>query len=285
MGTKKLKILAVVIAITAAVLAALYMKKLQDEQPQYASVIEASVTIPKGTAITTDMLKSADIEVSSVAAGVVTVDAVDSLNGMYAKTDIYAGEQIIQSRLTDTAPTTKELTGNTGLDVPKGMRTFTMIVSSAAQSADNLIAPGNHVDILRYHVETKDDGKQEATEKYVADDLTVAAVDQLTEAQQQAEAQTAAQQAQQNAAAQSAADGTTSSSLSADTSSMASSTTETTSTPLSYASVTLYVTPDQAKQLTFMQNNGDTLTMTLRNDEDADNASHESFTIEGVDRL
>lgn len=311
MNVKKAKIVAIVAAIAAAVLMLLFLKTVQDGQPKYVAVLEAAQQINKGDAMNSVNFTQANVEETSVAPGAVLASDVESIKNMYAAADIYAGEQITRQRLTSEQPSADDIEDGASLadSIPDGMRTFTMTVSQPTQSASNMIRPGDTVDLLAYYTDLTG---QATKEKYVADALTVAAVDQYTESQEKA-AQQAAQANNANSAGMGVAGaqgagtqgtgadgtaqgGTQSSSSQADASQggqsgqsgqtqSTSGTENSTTQATSYATVTLIVTPDQAKQLNYLQNYGATLTLTLRGKDDKANADHGEFKFEGVSGL
>lgn len=308
MNVKKAKIVAIVAAIAAAVLMLLFLKTVQDGQPKYVAVLEAAQQINKGDAMNSVNFTQANVEETSVAPGAVLASDVESIKNMYAAADIYAGEQITRQRLTSEQPSADDIEDGTSLadSIPDGMRTFTMTVSQPTQSASNMIRPGDTIDLLAYYTDLTG---QATKEKYVADALTVAAVDQYTESQEKA-AQQAAQANNANSAGMGVAGaqgtgtqgtgadgtaqgGTQSSSSQADASQggqsgqtqSTSGTENNTTQATSYATVTLIVTPDQAKQLNYLQNYGATLTLTLRGKDDKANADHGEFKFEGVSGL
>lgn len=315
MNVKKAKIAAMVAAIAAAVLMLLFLKTVQDGQPKYVAVLEAAQQINKGDAMNSVNFTQANVEETSVAPGAVLASDVESIKNMYAAADIYAGEQITRQRLTSEQPSADDIEDGASLadSIPDGMRTFTMTVSQPTQSASNMIRPGDTVDLLAYYTDAEEKtttGAQATKEKYVADALTVAAVDQYTESQEKA-AQQAAQANNANNAGMGAAgtqgagtqgtgtDGTaqggTQSSSSSQTDASqggqgaqaqtSSGTDSSIEQVTSYATVTLIVTPDQVKQLNYLQNYGATLTLTLRGKDDKANADHGEFKFEGVSGL
>lgn len=307
MNVKKAKIAAIVAAIAAAVLMLLFLKTVQDGQPKYVAVLEAAQQINKGEAMNSVNFTQANIEETSVAPGAVLASDVESIKNMYAAADIYAGEQITRQRLTSEQPSADDIEDSASLadSIPDGMRTFTMTVSQPTQSASNMIRPGDTVDLLAYYTDTTEQsatGAQATKEKYVADALTVAAVDQYTESQEKA-AQQAAQANNANNAGMGAAgtqgagtDGTAQGSTQSSSASQAdgsqgaqaqdyAGTDSSTVQVTSYATVTLIVTPDQVKQLNYLQNYGATLTLTLRGKDDKANADHGEFKFEGVSGL
>lgn len=309
MNAKKAKIVAVIAAIAAAGLVAFFIKTVQDNQPKYVAVLEAAQQIQKGDAMNSVSFTQAEIEETSVAPGAVLAADVESIKNMYAASDIYAGEQITRQRLTTEQPSADDTEDGASLadSIPDGMRTFTMTVSQPTQSASNMIRPGDTVDLLAYYTDQTEQNQQNqqqvTKEKYVADALTVAAVDQFTQQQEKAaQAQSSGENENGNSAVTGtqgtntqtgAAQGSDTQSTSASqTNDSQSSQTQSTSDTensatqaTSYATVTLIVTPDQAKQLNYLQNYGATLTLTLRGKDDKANADHSEFKFEGVSGL
>lgn len=312
MNVKKAKVIAIIAAVAAAGLMLLFIKTVQDGQLKYVAVLEAAQQVNKGDAMNSVNFTQANIEETSVAPGAVFASDVESIKNMYAAADIYAGEQITRQRLTNEQPSADDIEDSASLadSIPDGMRTFTMTVSQPTQSASNMVRPGDTVDILAYYTDAEEKSTtdaQETKEKYVADALTVAAVDQYTESQEKAAQQAAQANNTDMGAAETqesdtqgtgtdgtAQSGTQSSSASQtdasqsgqgaqaqDTSGTGSSTAQITS----YATVTMIVTPDQAKQLNYLQNYGATLTLTLRGKDDKADADHGEFKFEGVSGL
>ena len=308
MNAKKAKIVAVIAAIAAAGLVAFFIKTVQDNQPKYVAVLEAAQQIQKGNSMNSVSLTQAEIEETSVAPDAVLAADVESIKNMYAASDIYAGEQITRQRLTTEQPSADDTEDGASLadSIPDGMRTFTMTVSQPTQSASNMIRPGDTVDLLAYYTDSSEQaaqGGQATKEKYIADALTVAAVDQFTQQQEKA---AQAQSSGENGNGYSAATGTqgtnTQTGATQESDAQSSSVSQTnngqsgqtqstsnaensTTQATSYATVTLIVTPDQAKQLNYLQNYGATLTLTLRGKDDKTNADHSEFKFEGVSGL
>ena len=107
-----------------------------------AKVLVAAVDIKENTILTSEMLLQKDIAIESLIQGCVQDPA--TVLGKVVTSDIYAGEMITHQRLIAVGENT-----NTTLEymIEPGMRAFT-ISAPASLSNNNMIKPGNHVDII-----------------------------------------------------------------------------------------------------------------------------------------
>lgn len=228
---KKVKIIALICGVFAALLGLFYVKLNAEKTDDMVPIIEAAVTIPGNTRITEDMLTVKDVPVDDAVEGATT--SADAVVGKFAGTTIYKGEAIVTSRIVDQG---SDSVASFAYKIPDGMRTATLQVD-ASSAAANLIQVGDHVDVIATH--TGADGK--TATKYVASYVQVAALDTST-----VRAASNGKSDQQS--------------------------------NTSYATVTLYVTKDLARQIAYEKSAGDTLTLTLRNPNDTQNADNDAYS-------
>lgn len=145
---KKMKVIALVAALILALCVYAYLGELNEphEEPR-TNVVVCLVDIPENTTITADM-----VEVRSVLAESVLPNAVTDINavvGMVMNSDMFAGEQILASRLVrmGDADTTSD---SLSYIVEPGMRAVTIAVTQTSGLA-NLLRPGNMVDVIMYY--------------------------------------------------------------------------------------------------------------------------------------
>jgi pilus assembly protein CpaB len=167
---KKVKILALVMAIVTAGLLFWYLNTAGDkvDEADTTKVVIAAEDIPENTEITSEMLITADVPVESILAE--TYDDPSLIIGMAARVDILAGEQIVSSRLVEIGTSTG---GTLAYSITPGMRAITIAVSEVT-GLKSLIRPGDYVDIISEYIVTGDI----PTEKLLLQNILVLATDQ-----------------------------------------------------------------------------------------------------------
>lgn len=178
---KKVKILALISAIIAAVLIYNFLNTLNKPANVEATkvvVIIASVNISPNAIITQDMLKMKELPLESV-----HVDAIKDINaalGRISSSEIIAGEQILSSKLISAEGGSGN--GTLAYDIKKGTRAITISVGNLSGLV-GMIKPKNTVDIIAQFQKTeKQTGGEDKTIDYttmIAENITVLAVDNV----------------------------------------------------------------------------------------------------------
>ena len=255
METARFKIIAIIAAVVTAVLAFYYLNRVEASKPVQTTVLEAVSDIPAGTFITSDMIQPAEIYESDVIPSA-TNDS-ENVVGMYATSDMYAGEQISTQKVTDQAASSS--VSSFSYKIPEGMRTVTIAIDPTTSVA-NMIQVGDHVDILATYTKTVEEKKNrpenadedadssdttevstgETVTRFIADNIEVAALDQTIVRSDSSES-------------------------------------DDSSTEQTYTTVTLFVTPELAKALIWENQNG-SIVFTLRSPNETENPDHEEFS-------
>lgn len=143
MSNKKVLLLALIFGLLTAVALNFYLKSVKDAALNLPTkkVAVAVVTIPARTLVTADMITFKSIPADYVHGSAAT-DA-NQVVGYTARTEIEAGEQILQTKLV-----ARETSGNTlSYSVPLGMRAIAISVSDQT-SVGGLLTPGDRVDVM-----------------------------------------------------------------------------------------------------------------------------------------
>lgn len=237
MNTHRVRIIALLAAILAALLSFYYLQQVEASKPETTTVIKAATDISEGTQITEDMLTYANVYAADVDANSVTDP--ETLIGMYANTNIYAGEQMSSKKVSDQEASSSARSFS--YKIPKGMRTVTIPIDSTSSVA-GMLQVGDHVDILASYDKTNANGESENVTRFIADDIEIAALDQVVVRDDATDAESQGQ---------------------------------------TFTTVTMFVTPDLAKALTWENNNG-TLIFTLRSPDETENPDHTEFNAESM---
>lgn len=169
---KKMKVIALVAALVLGFCVYKYMGELNKptEVPR-VNVVVCTVDIPENTTITADMVKTVAVLEESVLANAVT--DINSVVGMVMNSDMYAGEQILSSRLVRLGAT-DAASNSLAYVVEPGMRAVTVAVGTTS-GLENHIRPGNSVDVIMYY--TNEEGeKNKNVADYLMQNITVLAV-------------------------------------------------------------------------------------------------------------
>lgn len=145
---KKMKVIALVAALVLAFCVYAYLGELNEphEEPR-TNVVVCLVDIPENTTITADMVELRSVLAESVLPNAVT--DVNSVVGMVMNSDMFAGEQVLANRLVrlgDSDTTSDSL----AYIVEPGMRAVTIAVNQTSGLA-SMLRPGNVVDIIMYY--------------------------------------------------------------------------------------------------------------------------------------
>ena len=145
---KKMKIIALVAALVLGFCVYKYLGILNQphEEPR-TEVVVCNVDIPENTTITADMVSLQAVLTESVLPNAVT--DLQSVIGMVMNSDMYAGEQVLSSRLVRLGAA-DAASDSLAYVVQSGMRAVTVNVSINSGVA-NMIRPGNHVDVVAYY--------------------------------------------------------------------------------------------------------------------------------------
>jgi pilus assembly protein CpaB len=183
-SNRTLLLLALLLGLVSAVLIGVYLSNLEGDDSTPAAtatapVVVAAQDIPALTRITPEMLTVKSVPVDLAVA--TAFKDVDDAVGQLAQSQIAAGEQITQARLTSPG-TSQEAFGEDrplSLTIAEGMRGFTVAVSSMA-AAGGLVRPGDHVDLILSSdpVTTPEQGTlTSGSACYVMQNITVLAMD------------------------------------------------------------------------------------------------------------
>ena len=177
---KKMKVIALVAALVLAFCVYKYLGVLSapKEEPR-VNVVVCAVDIPENTTITADMIKVEAVLAESVLPNAVTNP--DEVIGLVMNSDMYAGEQVLPSRLVQLGATDAS-SDSLAYIIEPGQRAVTVGVSTIT-GLSNMIRPGNSVDVVMYYTEpTEEDTEAEdmAMASYLMQDIEVLAVDTLT---------------------------------------------------------------------------------------------------------
>lgn len=143
---KKVYILAAVVAVVVAIAVFMFASSVKDENRIDTEIAQETIVavgdIKKGTIITSEMLVKKGVPNAAVLPGAYTT--TEKIVGMIAASDIYAQEQIIPNKLIS-----KEDQSKTQLsyNVKEGYRAITVAVSDTS-GVSGFIRSGDFVDIL-----------------------------------------------------------------------------------------------------------------------------------------
>ena len=239
---KKVKLLALVSAVATALLLFFFLNSLNKPTDTVKiKVLTAAADIAADTPITAEMITFTDLPAEAVMLGALT--DVSLVLGKITESKIYAGEQIISSKLISAG----ERGNNTlAYAIEPGMRAITIAVDVTA-GLSYMITPGNHVDIIGEFLiaddtsadSSADNGKLSYT-VMVLEDITVLAVDNVLSEAGKVKSEAPA-----------------------------------------YTAITLQVTPQQAMKLSMAQFEGQLRTI-LRSPVDNEKTNQSSLTLKDV---
>ncbi len=176
---KKVKVLALVTAVIAAVLLYSYLNSLSKTaslEVKKTGVVTASVNIPPNTPIVKEMLTVTQLPVEAIHEQ--SLKKTDDIIGKVSESEIIAGEQILSSKLIATGQGQKP--GTLAYSVQPGMRAITIAVSNTT-GLSNMIIPDDRVDIIgQYEVEAQQSNGESKNIDYttmLAENVKVLAVD------------------------------------------------------------------------------------------------------------
>ena len=176
---KKIKIIAIVAALLVGIGMYSFLTELAKpkENPKTA-VLVAAFDIEANTLITKEMLVVREIDNNYVHPDSVT--SMDAAVGYLMGSQVYAGEQILGSRLVpvgENRDTVKDLSYR----VDEGMRAISINVTDSSGVA-NMLRAGDHIDIIisYQYTEDTDTGRQTISASSMCmQDITVLAVDEV----------------------------------------------------------------------------------------------------------
>ena len=178
---KKIKFLALVAAVIAAVLLYNFLNTLDEKasvEVVKTGVVTASVNIPPNTPITDDMLDIKQLPVEAVHAEAVINEA--AAIGKFSKYEIMAGEQVLYTKLI--SPEGGGGDGTLAYEIKPGMRAISIGVGNLSGLV-GMIRPHNTVDIIaQLAKEEKQPDGEEKTIDYttmIAENIKVLAVDDV----------------------------------------------------------------------------------------------------------
>lgn len=180
---KKVKILALVTAVIAAVLLYSFLNSVSENAEKKAEVVKtgiltATVNIPPNTTITEDMVEITQIPVEAAHAEAVVNEA--AAVGKFSKYEITAGEQVLSTKLI--SPEGGGGDGTLAYAIKPGMRAISIGVSNLSGLV-GMIKPQNSVDIIVQFDKIENEGTEQAkTINYttmIAENIKVLAVDDV----------------------------------------------------------------------------------------------------------
>ncbi|HPN35571.1 MAG TPA: Flp pilus assembly protein CpaB [bacterium] len=174
----KLKYL-IPLAVLAALLATLgtysYLQNqktsLQKKEEMVRTVLIAKVNLPVGTRLDETMLQVKEYPPELTPAG--SFSQITDLVGRVTKTEIYAGEVVLESRLA-----AQGSSSGFAAAIPAGMRAMTVAVN-VVSGVSGFILPHARVDVLATVSATGD--KEESTTTTILENIEVLAVDQTVD--------------------------------------------------------------------------------------------------------
>ena len=237
---KRMRLLALIAAVITALFVYFYLNSLKQPETviEYTNVVVAADDIPANTVITADMVSLTQIPAETLNASAITDPAY--VVGKVLNSQVYTGEQISVSRLVSADG--DNVDSSLEYMIEPGMRAITIEVDEVS-GLTGMLNPGNRVDILyQIDVETEiqdPDGTVETKSipysVYLLQNVKILAVDSITS--------------------------TAGKGIDTET-----------GLAVSYTSLTLEVTPEQAQKTSFSEYTGD-LRAILRSplDEDSNN--------------
>lgn len=142
-----------------------YLRKAKADTPRTVKLWAPIEDIPRGTAITKEMLRQVDFPIAAAPADAIANP--EKLLGRVPHTGAPAGLPLLESMLhpAGTAP---------GVYVPPGLRAVAVKIDESS-GVDNHLEPGCHVDVVGYFT-IKRNNKNETIAKTLLDNVQVAAV-------------------------------------------------------------------------------------------------------------
>ena len=178
---KKIKFLALVVAVIAAVLLYKFLNTLDEKanvEVVKTGVVMASVNIPPNTPITDDMLDIKQLPVEAAHAEAVVNEA--AAIGKFSKYEIMAGEQVLYTKLI--SPEGGGGDGTLAYEIKPGMRAISIGVGNLSGLV-GMIRPHNTVDIIAQFqkIEKQPDGGEKTIDytTMIAENIKVLAVDDV----------------------------------------------------------------------------------------------------------
>lgn len=164
---KKIKIIALIAAILTASLLFIFLNSLSNhKEVETTGVLVAAQNIPKDIPITKDMVTLSELPDEAILEDAVADSSMAV--GKVAKAEIFAGEQILRSKLITAGDTDSSTLSYT---LKPGMRAITVAVDGVS-GVGYMIEPGNRVDIIAQYNQ-----QDIAYTKMVVQNVTVLAVD------------------------------------------------------------------------------------------------------------
>ena len=173
---KRMKLIALAAAVVLGVCVYKFLGVIsQPKEDPRTNVVVCVVDIPENTTITADMVKMEAVLTESVLPNSVT--DLESVVGMVMNSDMYAGEQVLASRLVQMGAA-DAASDTLAYVVEPGMRAVTVAVGPTS-GLSNMIRPGNSVDLVMYYTDSPtgnpDEGNPLAS--IIMQDIQVLAID------------------------------------------------------------------------------------------------------------
>jgi pilus assembly protein CpaB len=171
---KKIKLAALISALITASLLYIFLSSLGHAgESDRLAVVTAAVDIPSDTLITEDMVTVTKLPADAILGDSAT--EVKLVYGKVAKTDIFAGEQILKHKLVSAGDTKNEELAYT---IEPGMRAISIAVDSTTGLA-GMLKPNYKVDIISDFDREIKDGSSISYTTMVAEDITILSVDSV----------------------------------------------------------------------------------------------------------
>lgn len=177
MSSKKIFLLALILAIVAALTIFIYLVQVQNAAANvvFKKVVVAKVDIPAKVTITEDMVELKNVPKDFVSDNV-SRDTSEVV-GKVAKNDIVAGEQILKAKIAGS----KDVNEGMAYVIPKGKRAITVSVN-AVTGINGFVQPKDYVDIgvtLDIDVQQGTQSNKQTVTKIIVSNVEVLAVEKL----------------------------------------------------------------------------------------------------------
>lgn len=159
---KKLIIIALIVSMITGFAVFQFARSLEKgNNPETQTVVLAAQAIPKGTIITKEMLKTADIPVDMVHQ--LSITNQDDVLGRITKENIEANEQVLTSRLSDT----NQENNNLSYAIAPNYRGVTILVDED-RGVGGFLTKGDRVDLIAQVLENG-----VISSRYIVEDIEI----------------------------------------------------------------------------------------------------------------
>ena len=181
---KKIYIIAIILAVATGLASFIFFLTIMNNSSNdYVDVVVGAKQIQMGTVLTNDMLVIKKIPVKGAHPD--AAHSISEVSGCFTIGPIEKDEQILVSNLSKSATDT----GVLSYTIPEGMRAVSIPVDNVS-SINNLISPGNRVDIIAtLDLANKDNSAKLSTTFVLLQNIQVLAVGNITNSNSAANAQ------------------------------------------------------------------------------------------------